>query len=716
MLRGSFIAPFRSSKSADNPPPPSSGTPPTSSSIFPALSKLETASENAPRSSTQGGPSRAPPPPSLIGIPTLTSSSSSSAKDAARITLKFTGPSFLDVVVKDADTKEALYIFETVHDSTNIYRLDGDSRQAIRTATVKFPPTVMKGRGKTGITVQAGEGRWREAEDFLKCGALGNFAYVLVLDGAHITFPRTVSVALLTRIVYSNRKFNIPHWPNPLRWKLVPGSSYYCTTSGIKGPIAVFDAAVLSAPPRLRVFQTALNGDAERTQVNYRGVPVLLLDYLMLTALLMVTDVQEWLDRPQTENGRVRIPGSSAHVVQKWLAIIHGEPIPDSPPSSPVHTVISDWDARSRMSSGYPHSSYGGSSSSDPMTPITPASSYMRRDEDIPPVPPLPTSLARTRVQTLAAHPYASLSGKGAPPASASASSFSPLTPPPPLTPPMSASSSGSPAPTPAPGTPALRPLPRPPVASGSLRQRPSTSDGHAMSSAAAFARAAAAATTIDRPASPSVLSISSSSTSGSSSRRARLGRSLTVANVPPQQPPPAAALPLPPKLAQELSGSRYNASGASTSAPAPPDDSRRNSNPLPARPPDFYAEAYSTYPDARAQGRDFGADELGYARAQGTDYAREPDLAPRMQAMSLSGTGAGPPPPRRPYTAHGQPPHAHAHVPIVDAGMIAMDDAAGGARQSYAETIYEQPPPAYDAIDFSLPQVPLPQHTRVPR
>ena len=124
----------------------------------------------------QSAPQRAPPPPSLAGIPTLSSSSSSSKKDTALVTLKFTGTSFLDVVVKDAETKEALYLFETVHDSTNIYRLDGESGQAIRTATVKFPPTVSKGRGKTGITVQAGEGRWREAEEFLKCGALGNFA------------------------------------------------------------------------------------------------------------------------------------------------------------------------------------------------------------------------------------------------------------------------------------------------------------------------------------------------------------------------------------------------------------------------------------------------------------------------------------------------------------------------------------------------------------
>ncbi|KAK7692365.1 hypothetical protein QCA50_003990 [Cerrena zonata] len=41
-----------------------------------------------------------------------------------------------------------------------------------------------------------------------------------------------------------------------------------------------------------------------------------------------------------------------------------------------------------------------------------------------------------------------------------------------------------------------------------------------------------------------------------------------------------------------------------------------------------------------------------------------------------------------------------------VDAGRVAMRDAV--ARQSYAESVYDPPPPAYDAIDFSLPRVRL--------
>ena len=98
----------------------------------------------------------------------------------------------------------------------------------------------------------------------------------------------------------------------------------------MKGPVAVLDAATLSAPPRLKIYDTLIEKDLARSQDNYKGIPTILIDYLVVTAFLLVTDVQEWLDRPQSEDGRVRIPGSSAPAVQKWLAVIHGEPPPDA--------------------------------------------------------------------------------------------------------------------------------------------------------------------------------------------------------------------------------------------------------------------------------------------------------------------------------------------------------------------------------------------------
>ena len=146
-----------------------------------------------------------------------------------------------------------------------------------------------------------------------------------------------------------------------------------CTTQDIKGPIAVLDAAVLSAPPRLRVYNN-MTKDGDRLQQNIKGVPILLLDYLITTSLLLVTEVQEWLDRPQTVDGRVRIPGSSAPAVQKWLAIIHGETIPTSPASPALTAVSSQWDERSYRHSGRTES-IAESSYSDTLPPSTPATS-----------------------------------------------------------------------------------------------------------------------------------------------------------------------------------------------------------------------------------------------------------------------------------------------------------------------------------------------------
>ena len=90
------------------------------------------------------------------------------------VTLKLTGPSFLDVVAKDSDSKQPVYIMETVRDSTFIYRLDGASNQAVKAATVQWPPTVTKGRS-SGRSIQMHNGRWHDSEEFLKFGTLTNF-------------------------------------------------------------------------------------------------------------------------------------------------------------------------------------------------------------------------------------------------------------------------------------------------------------------------------------------------------------------------------------------------------------------------------------------------------------------------------------------------------------------------------------------------------------
>lgn len=92
--------------------------------------------------------------------------------------LKLSGSSFLDTIVRDDKNKDPLYIIETSAETTVIYRLDHPRDEAIKAATIQWPVHPVRTRGKSGRSVQIGNGSWREAEDLLKSGPLGNTACV----------------------------------------------------------------------------------------------------------------------------------------------------------------------------------------------------------------------------------------------------------------------------------------------------------------------------------------------------------------------------------------------------------------------------------------------------------------------------------------------------------------------------------------------------------
>ncbi|KAJ8469722.1 hypothetical protein ONZ51_g8811 [Trametes cubensis] len=355
-----------------------------SSSFFPALAKARLALSSASAAASSSPSSREmrssrprEPPP----------------KPKPLLVLKLSGSSFLDTIIRDDKTKDPLYILETARELTSIYRLDHPRDEPVKAATVQWPLHPVRIKGKTGRSIQFGNGSWREAEDLLKTGPLGSTAI---------------------------RKFNIPHYPNNLKWKLIPGNCFCCVTSAVKGPVAVLDAATLSAPPRLKVYHPLIERDVARSQDNYKGIPTVFLDYLVVTSLLLVTDVQEWLDRPR----EARIPGSSSYTVQRWLALIHHRPPPQEPdhptvdlsltvPSTPPHSATfpspgAFWETQSGVTSfsgtGSNGSGSGASYSGEPFTPTTPATPatsaasansstfFSRPLEDVPPVPPVPGS------------------------------------------------------------------------------------------------------------------------------------------------------------------------------------------------------------------------------------------------------------------------------------------------------------------------------------
>ena len=92
--------------------------------------------------------------------------------------LKLSGSSFLDTVIRDDKSKDPIYINETSNEVTTIYRLDHPRDEPIKAATIQWPVHPVRTKGKSGRSVQFGGGSWREAEDLLKSGPLGNTACV----------------------------------------------------------------------------------------------------------------------------------------------------------------------------------------------------------------------------------------------------------------------------------------------------------------------------------------------------------------------------------------------------------------------------------------------------------------------------------------------------------------------------------------------------------
>lgn len=130
----------------------------STSSVFPSLHKLNTAQSNSTSAQPAGSSSNAP------------------QNNAPLLSLRLSGTSFLDVVIRDRADKEPIYIVETVHESTTIYRLDASTERHTRVATIQWPGTITKSKIKSGRTIQMADGRWRDTEDFLKLGPLGSVA------------------------------------------------------------------------------------------------------------------------------------------------------------------------------------------------------------------------------------------------------------------------------------------------------------------------------------------------------------------------------------------------------------------------------------------------------------------------------------------------------------------------------------------------------------
>ncbi|KAH9858443.1 hypothetical protein C2E23DRAFT_2599 [Lenzites betulinus] len=756
-----------------------------SSSFFPALAKARLA-----LSSAVSAPAPAPGP--RPGDMRHSSAREPPPKPRPILILKLSGASFLDTVIRDDKNKDPLYIFETVRELTNIYRLDHPRDEPVKAATVQWPLHPVRVKNKSGRSIQFGNGSWREAEELLKNGPLGSTAI---------------------------RKFTIPHYPNSIKWKLIPGNCFCCVTSAVKGPLAVLDAATLSAPPRIKIYHPLIEREVARSQDNYKGIPTILLDYLVVTSLLLVTDVQEWLDRPR----ETRIPGSSSYTVQRWLALIHDTPAPPEPehptvdlsltvPSTPPHSATfpspgAYWETQSGITSLSGAGSNGSGSSAysgEPFTPTTPATPvtsatsanssafFSRSMEDAPPVPPMPGSSLgahsadpmrirerpKSNPQTssapsngnMEAYPYAQMVDSREDPASLHPRSRSAHA----LSLPGGDLGASPSAPT--------SPFPTTSFSSASLSSRPSRRQlpvppgpvpAHSFAQPWLFGSSSPSGSSSSTSTASTPTPVASPSTppSARSARAARASmRGLRTIPIPPPPPPPQHSIPLPPKLGRERQG-YGGANGSASSNGARPrtapeldhNGRRRHSESFAggmfgeSSPTDDTGSSVHPYASAASssmatgtysvRGRDSAEQELihqmrGLSASPGPSnfsesrmHARAPSIAapdydthsfvnvppppqPPIQPLpvppsSSSETGSRPAPRRQLTVVNADVTPPPTGDPAAETGGGLRADAPGDLRMnprlSYAESVYEMPPPAYDAIDFSVRYVPAP-------
>lgn len=121
-----------------------------------------------------------------------------------------------------------------------------------------------------------------------------------------------------------------------------------CNTSSVKGPIAIFQCSVGSAPARLLVYETLRDKHGERSMRTIQGVSILLLDFLLVTSLLLTTDVQEWrkfdantsqIAASNYANGhKNKVPAGPSSATTSWADFV----IVDLPPNVSTTEVPSD--------------------------------------------------------------------------------------------------------------------------------------------------------------------------------------------------------------------------------------------------------------------------------------------------------------------------------------------------------------------------------------
>lgn len=286
-------------------PPTTKSTSPSSSSSNPVTSPK---SKQSPRPTP--GPSTCNPSAIFPYLHRLEIRDDMGSRRQQRplLVLKLSSPSFLDSVATDLVAETPLYSVETVGSSTTIWRSDPWDA-SVKIADICWPkdlPLKGKGRDTHGAIIQMGDPRWKDTDSYLKYGGLGN-----------------------------SRKFTLPNHPHVLKWKRT-GRTYQCTTSSNKRVIASLDTLQDDENPRLKVFENLGPAHQSLPQVEHAGISLSLLDNLFVTALLLVTEPDDWmtlrhnpnsLSTPATDSISLPKSTSAPASARQWRKIMYGEPL-----------------------------------------------------------------------------------------------------------------------------------------------------------------------------------------------------------------------------------------------------------------------------------------------------------------------------------------------------------------------------------------------------
>ncbi|TFK53532.1 hypothetical protein OE88DRAFT_1255434 [Heliocybe sulcata] len=343
--------------------------------VTPFTLRRPTTSPGSVESYSQTLPRTSPRTNSSSVFPFRLSFDSSKIHKDPLLTLTLSSPSFLDTTITDELASNPVYVIETSGRTTSILRTNTAQGGYIKAASIRWPnPDKGKGKKKASVNdilVRIGKSNWIGSEEFF-------------VFGTTFTDP----------LLCSTRKFMLQDYPDRLKWKHV-GSHYHCVTNALKTPVAILEPSTLTTPTRIKVFETLFKrGDGPK--IDYRAIPIVLIDHLIVTAFLLLTDIEEWEKTGKAEEwaenreGRSPSPSTagpssaaSAESIRKWEALVRGSFIP--PPRSnrdrPSSSRSSATRSLTNRASTIFDSGMSQSSGSDVYNPASPARGNSDQDD-----------------------------------------------------------------------------------------------------------------------------------------------------------------------------------------------------------------------------------------------------------------------------------------------------------------------------------------------